>query len=264
MHLPASPHHRLGAGRLGFGPLALALMLTTTFPLSHARADEAPATPPSFPDAAHVVNGCYISSAAYLAKFLAAFPAEKAQPLDVTMRNRDGRTRPHTIVLLTWRGEWWGRDEHFGVFTLRRLVGDGKVSERVRQTAEGRLEEHAHRLVAAGRGERALVTPERMNASERAAAVATARELVPVATKIFWADCGREEIPLLFFRPAAGAIAVYDAVHGTARAECGMTDDAAIVALAAKMLGYKVATVRAGFIGATVASANSTVGGLAP
>src|SRR5690349_17649388 len=83
--------------------LVLALMLTS-LPSLRANDSVAPA-PPAFPDAQHVLNGCYISTLAYVTRFRAAFPSERAQPLTVELKQFHGR---HTIAVMTWRGAWWG------------------------------------------------------------------------------------------------------------------------------------------------------------
>ena len=74
--------------------------------------------PPVFADAAHVANGCYISAVAYLAKFSTAFPAERGEPAAFVLPSAGGSNQPHTLAIVSWRGEWWARDEYFGVVPL--------------------------------------------------------------------------------------------------------------------------------------------------
>ncbi|MEJ1970965.1 MAG: hypothetical protein WDM96_00090 [Lacunisphaera sp.] len=62
---------------------------------------------------------------------------------------------------------------------------------------------------------------------------------------IFWVKDGAREIPLVFFRPTPGVIAVYDPVHGTGLTECAGGNDAKITALIAARFGYRVEDFRA-------------------
>lgn len=222
----------------------LALMLLTSLSPGPA-SDLPPLAPPVYADTAHVLNGCHISSLVYLARFLAAFPQKKASPLLVTIRNADGVTRPHTIALLTWRGQWWGRDEYFGVFPLGLAAGRGVVTDTVAREAERALDQHSD-LIAADRTRKLPgLAPARLSVARRGQEVALARKLLPLPARQFWVRCGDAEIPLLFFRPAPGCIAVYDPLHGTATAEVDCADDAAIVAAVARRMGYAVASIRA-------------------
>jgi hypothetical protein len=66
---------------------------------------------------------------------------------------------------------------------------------------------------------------------------------------------------VVFFRPSAGEIAVYDPSFGTGSAHCASTDDAKVVALVAQRLGYRADNVRAELApltGALVASSTFT------
>jgi len=226
-------------------------MLTSAFVFNRAHAEEAAAVPPSFPDEAHVINGCYVSTAAYITKFKAAYPAEQAVPIAVTMLNADGRRHAHTIALLTWHGDWWGRDEYFGVFALKRSAADDKISARLFALAESKLEQHAKRLAQAGRVAMPKPAPVRLEALRRAHEVATARQMLPFATEQFWLTSNGEDIPFLFFVPSPGEIAVYTPQNGTANACCAMTDGAEVVALVAARLGYAVEKVRRDLIPST-------------
>lgn len=219
---------------------ALLIAFIVTSALASASLSAAPettaATPPDFPDAAHVENGCYLSTFVYLAKFLAAHPGERGEPLTVQSRNYD---EPHTIALVSWRGRWWGRDEYCGVFAIDCAVETGIQAESLKTVAEAALQRRAARLLKQGR----IVIPSsnarRLTADRRAQAVATARTLLPAGGTPFWVQDKGSEVPLLFFRPAPGQIAVYDPVLGTATAETTLTDPARIVALVAARLGYR-------------------------
>jgi hypothetical protein len=198
--------------------------------------------PPAFPDAAHVLNGCYLSTTAYLARFHAAFPQERGAPLAVEPRGFQSR---HTIAVVSWRGAWWGRDENFGVFAIDRSVAGTPDPEKLVRHAENALSRHAQREVAAGRGEFARRAPTTMPAEKRLELVARAADLVPHRAEILWVAGGNEALPFLFFRPGPREIAVYDPIHGTATAETDATDPVAIVSVVAARLGYRVAAVRA-------------------
>ncbi len=164
MNLLASP-----AGRL-FRSALVTLVLVGALALN-LRADDA-VTPPAFPDAGHVPNGCYLSTAAYLARFAAAFPAERATNVAIAPRGFGGL---HTIALLTWRGEWWGRDEYFGVFRLGRAVAGNPDPVALARCAERLLAKHALNEVKAGRGDYAPATPDTLPARELAAHLRAAR-----------------------------------------------------------------------------------------
>jgi len=49
----------------------------------------------------HVANGCYVSAAAYIARFTVAYPAERSEPAAVVLPNADGSSKPHTRELDT-------------------------------------------------------------------------------------------------------------------------------------------------------------------
>ena len=70
--------------------------------------------PPAYPDTAHVLNGCHLSTLRFLNRYLAEFPAERGETLVVSMRNADGSVQPHTIGLISWQGQAWCRDEYTG------------------------------------------------------------------------------------------------------------------------------------------------------
>jgi hypothetical protein len=247
-----------------FGPLALVCTATLTLTFAVATAPATESAPPDFPDAVHVENGCYVSATAYLAKFSAAFPAEHALTLTVQPRNYG---EPHTLALVSWQSRWWGRDEYGGVFEVGRAVGDGRLTESLRLAAETALGRRAARLAKSGRIAIAPATPANLSAARRAHEVATATALLPVRAEPFLVRSGDREIPFLFFRPAAGKIAVYEPVSGTATAETAMTDPAKVVAAVATRLGYRVDSVRpdlSGLRGALVATASAPLAGIGP
>ena len=66
-----------------------------------------------------------------------------------------------------------------------------------------------------------------------------------MAHTIYWVRDGKREIPLVFFRPAPGQIAVYDPAFGTGVAKCSQPDDAKVVAAVASRMGYRADVVRA-------------------
>ena len=249
------------AGRL-LRPALVTLALLVALALN-LRADE-DATPPAFPDAGHVPNGCYLSTTAYLTRFTAEFPAERAAPVAIAPC---GFSAKHTIALLSWRGEWWGRDEYFGVFALNRTVAGNPDPAALARWAEHLLAKHAMRAVKAGRGDYAPAAPDALPARELAALVRAAAAALPRANEIFWVHGGREAVPFLLFHPAAGVIAVYDPLHGTATAETKLTDGETIVGLIAAKFGYRVTAVRPDTsftTGALVAGFSPATGGFHP
>jgi hypothetical protein len=242
MHLIVPAPFRSAAGLVR--PLGLALFLMSTATLLPAAARASATPPPHYPDRTHVFNGCRLSTLAYLARFTAEFPGERGQPLVVRMRNADGQVRPHTLALVSWQGEWWCRDEYFGVFSLHCSV-DGRVSpEELASTVERFYQKHAQSVMRQSHVQ-PLVVPANLSAGQRLRDVRTAATIIPVPHMIYWVRDGRREVPVVFFRPSAGEIAVYDPSFGTGTAECSSTDDAKIVAVIAQRLGYRAESVRA-------------------
>jgi hypothetical protein len=236
---------RLGAGEapVHHAPslLTLALTIATIIPLHASPADSAPASPPDYPDSIHVAWGCYISTAAYLAKFAANHPGEFGAPFTAFLGVIQ---RHHTAALVTWRGEWWLRDEFLGVMRLGLPVAGHGVTDRVTRRAETTLAREAAKLPPALRARIAAVDHRGNSGFNAAHDVAQAAALLPFPAEVYWVTCGDGEIPLLFFRPGPGAIAVYDPHHGTATAETDTTRPAVIVQLVAQRLGYRVTSVR--------------------
>lgn len=232
MNLTASPARRLLRSAL------VTLVLLVAF-AANLRADDAVA-PPAFRDAGHVPNGCYLSTTAFIARFAAEFPAERAVPVAMAPRGFGGL---HTITLLTWRGNWWGRDEYFGVFALNRSVAGNPEPAALVRAAERLLTKLAVSEVKAGRGSYAPAVPAKLPARELATLVRAAAAALPLANEVLWVHGGAEAIPFMFFRPAAGVVAVYHPLHGTATAETKLTDSETIVGLVAAKFGYPVAAV---------------------
>jgi hypothetical protein len=201
--------------------------------------------PPSYPDTAHVLNGCHLSSIRFLNRYLAEFPAERGQTLVVSMRNADGSTQAHTIALISWQGQAWCRDEYYGVFSLGCPADSQANLDRLSTLAERKLEKHAQKMVSTGQAAARSEAPSHLSAEQNLRDVTTAATLIPYSTKIFWVRSGNRELPMVFFRPDGKRIAVYDPAHGTSTAECSATDDAKIVQLVATRLGYRAESVRA-------------------
>lgn len=192
--------------------------------------------PPDFPDGQHVPNGCYLSAVTFAHKYQLRFPEERSSPLAITLRNADGRRKPHTVALVTWHGAWWGRDEYFGVFP----TGIGASSD---PAIHSQQVERALERRAAARPAAALlalhVASEPITPASRDRAIRAAEAAIPFPTSTIWVASGNREIPFLFFRPAAGQIAVYDPIYGTATALCSALDQNRIVATVAAKFGYR-------------------------
>jgi hypothetical protein len=253
---------------------ALAIALLTSIVGPNARADESrPATsasdsvssPCSFPDSDHVANGCHVSTLRFLARFLAEFPSETGSPLVIRMRNGDGVSRSHTVAIVSWHGEWWCRDEYFGVFALGCTVKAPLEQRRLVSRTESRLEARARMTVRMSPAAARPAPPTQLSAEQRLRDVTVAARMIPFATKVYWVRGGGRELPVVFFRPGDRQIAVYDPLHGTCIAECSAGDDAKVVGLVAAQLGYPVDAVRPDLAppqGALLASLNTPHAGL--
>ena len=252
MQLSSLPQNRRATRGTRLGSLAFALLLSVTLAAPGAQAaglrqaaSLTPQSPPDYPDREHVTNGCHISTITFLDRFLAAFPAERGEPLVITMLNADWVRRPHTIALLSWQGQWWCRDEYFGVFTLDRPVEAKPDMKQLVLRAETMLEKHVKTVMRTAVAAPRSAPPTSMSSEQRLREVAVVARTVPFSTTIFWVKCGSRELPVAFFRPTAQQIAVYDPLHGTCLAECSSRDDAKIVSLVASRLGYHVDGVHA-------------------
>jgi len=199
------------------------------------------ATPPAHPDAIALRNGCFVSTAAYLARFQAEFPHERAASLTVELRDYDGQ---HTIAVVSWRGAWWGRDSALGVFPLGATVAAQPAPERLQATASAALARQAQREEKRGHDPYGKHPTTLLSPAERAAMVREAAAILPQASELFWVAVDRDEVPLLFFRPDPEWVAVYDPLTGTARARCGVGSPGEIVRAVALRLGYRAEFVR--------------------
>lgn len=198
-------------------------------------------TPPVHPDAFLLGNGCFVSTAAYLARFQAEFPHERAVSLTVEPRDYDGQ---HTIAVVSWHGAWWGRDSQLGVFPLGATVARQPTPARLQLLASDALAREASRAEKRGHDPYAARPPAPLSQPERAAMVLNAAALLPHPSEFYWITGDAGEIPLLFFRPAPDWVAVYDPLTGTARARCNAGCPADIVKAVAGRLGYRTDRVR--------------------
>ena len=243
MHrLHLSPGHSLV--RAARWPLLVVFAVTAASgaPAPHPAETNAP---PVFADAKHIPNGCHISTLAFLARFAAAFPGERGQPLVTVLPNAGGLRLPHTVAVITWRGDWWGRDGTFGVFPLRLRADtrpdDAGFSRRLARELERHAQAHLRRPDAV----RPIPAPKRLPADEQLAHVLTAMELLPMRARVFRIASREGDLAAAFFRPAPGMVAVYLPTHGTCVAHLDSPDDLGLVKLALTELGYTALEVRA-------------------
>ena len=225
------------------GLLAITMTLSSTLP-AHARDQGPQQAPPSFPDQAHVCNGCHLSTMRYLAHFLAQYPDERGEPLVINMRNADRTMRMHTMALVSWRGQAWCRDEYFGVFALGIAFGSEADSDRLAARVERLYHSHSQDVIRSAGMPRRPDSPDEMSSDDRLQQVTLATQIIPYHSTIYWLKSGREEFPVAFFRPSARQIGVYDPINGTSLAECSIRDDAKVVSLVAGRLGYRPDHVR--------------------
>lgn len=237
--------------------LLLALVLAAaSAPSSYAMVDQAP---PHHPDTAHVFNGCFLSTTAYLTRFANEFPAEQGRPITVKMRVAGGRISPHTMALVSWQGEWWCRDEYFGVFSLQVAVNGAADVAKLAPRAERALARHAEAALRNPAQPTAPAVPSRLTPAQRLAAVTAAAQILPIPSSIYWVRSDAGEVPVVFFRPANGKVAVYDPAHGTGAAECASADDLGVTALVAQSMGYRTETIHRDLpASATLVAAAST------
>jgi len=201
--------------------------------------------PPDYPDARHVYRGCRLSALTYLAQFNARFPHESSRELEVTRRGAAGAAQAHTVALITWSGTWWFRDEYLGVVSLGWTVDDHGDSAQLRNRCEAELARRIAHLVRFGMPLPWDDAPDELPLRERIHEVFAARQMLPLASTLYWVQAATQEIPLLFFRPSEGHVAVYDPSLGTAEATTSERDDTQVVASIAQRLGYPVTRVRA-------------------
>jgi len=243
MHLDRLLRDRANRGS-GISSLATALVIIAALANPAARAASSPLSPPSYPDAAHVSNGCHLSTIRYLARYLSEFPGERGEPLVINMLNADRSRKMHTVALISWQGHAWCRDEYFGVFALGCPLEARPNLDRLSARAEACYQEHARKLIhMAGMPQRREAS-ENLSSEDRFHEVTQAARIIPFPTTIFWVRSGREEFPVAFFRPGGRQVAVYDPLNGTSLAECSILDDAKVVSLVAARLGYRSDGVR--------------------
>jgi hypothetical protein len=189
-----------------------------------------------------VANGCYVSAVAYLAKFSAAFPAERGEPAAFVLPNADGGQKPHTLALISWKGEWWARDEYFGVVPLgcsSATALDPRLAQRRIDAGFRQLSEPRRRRAVELR-QKTILAPASVTSEWRFAEIKTAQRLLPFPAEIHWLTDGRHSIPFLYFRPGGDAFAVYDPGVGTASAVSPVRDGALLVAAVAERMGYRL------------------------
>lgn len=216
----------------------LALMAGLPFTML-GRATGAPpaeAAPPVYADAEHVHHGCHLSTLAYLVRFCANFPAEQSEHAVLEMGNPGGGRRSHTIALVTWRNEWWGRDEYLGVFRLGIAATPHPDDRKLRARAASVLDRLNRRESAPPHYRRPPMSVGALSAGELAREAAVAARILPYPSQTYWVRAaGRAE---------ENTVAVYDPHRGTCVAECVAQNDTAIVRAIAGRLGYDAASVR--------------------
>jgi hypothetical protein len=162
----------------------------------------------------------------------------------INMLNPDGFWRCHTIALVSWQGAAWGRDEYYGVFALGRSCGARTDFSTLSAAAEKAYQRQAARVIRLEGMPQRQESPEEMSPGEIFREVTLAARIIPFPSTIFWVRNGRQEVPVVFFRPADRQVAVYEPIHGTCLAQCAIRDDAKVVSLVAARLGYQSAGVR--------------------
>lgn len=201
----------------------------------------APDAPPAYADGRYLVNGCHISTEAYLARFTREFPAERGEILTFMRRNVAGVPVSHTVALVTWAGKWWVRDDTAGVVGLGRPTTEtnrkelAAAAERaLDRTGPGGRRGRRERPGWLNSGDVELSPARRMREVEAAAGMA------PWPSLIFVVRTDRGDVPVLFFRRSEREVGVYEPTFGSCLAETGIGDAAAIVKLAVEGLGRTV------------------------
>lgn len=155
--------------------------------------------PPAWPDTAFVANGCYISTAAYLARLRAEYPTVVARAESVRLPSG----RWHTIAVVAWERRTYLRDMYIGVAPAR---GDVQRSyDRALSTWRARGGRH-------GYSERVACSV----AERRAEVEAAAHLLATERTEIVSVLSNRGPTPVLAWTTAAGELALYEPTTGTA------------------------------------------------
>lgn len=172
---------------------ALAGLAAATFvPSSHGQ-------PPAWPDTACVANGCYVSTAAYLARLRAAYPTVVARAESVRLPSG----RWHTVAVVAWERRTYLRDMYIGVAPAH---GDVQRSyDRALSMWRAQGGRHGYRERVA------------RSAAERRADVETAAHLLGTEqTEIVSVLSNRGPIPVLAWKTAEGELALYEPTTGTA------------------------------------------------
>jgi len=196
--------------------------------------------PPNFPDMVHVANGCFISSFVYLARFHAAYPAERTDTAAIVLPNADGSFKPHTVAIVSWGGTWWARDEFYGLADLRTPSSRPLNLAGVASRLDGIFRARAARQLAAGHRREPDRAPAGAEGTRwRLEQIQAAQQLLPVESEIIWYRSQGEALPFLFFRTSnQGSFAIYDPAIGSAQAVAEEKDAHRIVAAVAVRLGY--------------------------
>jgi hypothetical protein len=201
------------------------------------------ARPPSYREARPVVNGCHISTLVFTARYRTEFPDERCEAARIELRDHGGVGINHSIALMTWRGEWWCRDDLLGVARLGVSVTAGEDVVQLANRAERILDRVEERL-ARSRRLRGAPFGDNPSIPARLREISAAAALLGSPSRIFWVQAGGREIPVLLYRPAAGEIAVYEPTLGSCLGTIDERNDARVVRLVAERLGYVVAEVR--------------------
>jgi hypothetical protein len=197
--------------------------------------------PPDYVDQYHVPNGCYISALAYIAKFKTAFPEERAEPLTVVPRRGGSPGEPHTVALITWRGRWWLRDEYFGIKSVRLPVSSAITPERIAARVAGICGQDSMTQIQVNNSS-SDVAPE-LSFTTRMSDVFAAAAVIRSEAAVYVVHSGAMRIPMLYFQPGPGLVAVYDPTHGTAFARSNTADALKVLPAMAQKLGYKVISI---------------------
>jgi hypothetical protein len=157
------------------------------------------AQPPAWPDAQYIANGCYLSTAVYLAKLREHYPDVTARA--ETVRLTSGKM--HTIAVVEWGHKTYLRDMFIGIASMK---GD------VQRSFDEALSRWLHNRGQHGRRERNTFTSdERWLEIESAA-----RWIAALRPQVIQVFSGRGPIPVLWWTTARGELALYEPSVGTA------------------------------------------------
>jgi len=198
------------------------------------------ARPADYPDAAHVPQGCYLSSVGFIARYTADHPSESGEALTVATGSYPGS---HTVALVTYEGTWWVRDEYFGVFSLGARVGQHLSPADLSRRAEWELRQRYFQKSGGRNAIAASVERCVDDAAGRLANIELAQRLLPCASQVVWVNGRAGRHAFLFFSPAPRTVAVYEPSTGTVSAQCASQDALAVVRWVATRQGYGVRSV---------------------